>query len=96
MSIKPKSRSIKFIKLHENKVFEIIPDIENTLEYNHLKILVALLHKLTELKDNQSKTCLDLELIKKITGLTTFEINICLYRLEALMIISTYEIEIYT
>lgn len=95
MSIKPKSKNIKFIKLNKNKVFQILPDIENTLEYNHLKILIALLNELAELENNQPEAYLDLEKITKSTGLTTFETNICLYRLEILTIVSTYETEIY-
>ena len=96
MSIKPKSKNIKFIRLNKNKVPEIIPDIENTLEYNHLKILMALLHELAELKENQSEVCLKLEQITKSTGLTAFEANICLYRLEILTIVDTYETEVYS
>ena len=93
MSIKLKN--IKFIKLNKNRVFEILPDIENILEYNHIKILIALFHELSELKDNKPEACFKLEQITKSTGLTTFEANICLYRLEILTIVSTYETEIY-
>ena len=96
MSIQLKSKNIKFIKLSTAKVFQILPDIENSLEYNHLNILVALLHELTEIENNKPEACLELEQIKESTGLTTFEINICLCRLQILAIVSIYEVRIYS
>ncbi len=91
MSIQPERKNIKLVRLHKNKVFEVLPNIENTLKYDHLKILIALFH---ELEDIESEACLELEKIKKITGLTKFEINLRLHKLERLKLISTYTYEI--